>query len=129
MDAAANHVVIVGGPEAEDELLAIVLDESEEAVPLFDSVEEAEEFLDSIGEFGEDWRAREVSAQELIALLEYQGEEVEYVALSPPPENLEGGMEVNVIYREILTDLLRRQLEAAIPPKESRGFWRGLFGR
>ena len=31
MDAAANHVVIVGGPEAEDELLAIVLDESEEA--------------------------------------------------------------------------------------------------
>ena len=83
MDAAANHVVIVGGPEAEDELLAIVLDESEEAVPLFDSVEEAEEFLDSIGEFGEDWRAREVSAQELIALLEYQGEEVEYVALSP----------------------------------------------
>src|SRR5215207_6159110 len=51
------------------------------------------------------------------------------VALSPPPENLEGGMEVNVIYREIFTDLLRRQLEAAIPPKESRGFWRGLFGR
>ena len=65
----------------------------------------------------------------MIEILEYQGEEVEYVALSPPPENLEGGMEVNVIYREILTDLLRRQLEAAIPPKESRGFWRGLFGR
>ena len=64
----------------------------------------------------------------MIELLEYQGEEVEYVALSSPPDNLEGGMEVNVIYREILTDLLRRQV-AAIRPKESRGFWRDLFGR
>ena len=127
MDAAANHVVIVGGPEAEDELLAIVLDGSEEAVPLFDSVEEAEEFLDSIGEFGEDWRAREVSAQALIELLEYQGEEVEYVALSPPPEKMEGGMEVQLLYREILIDLLRRQ--TATEPPEDRGFWRRLFGR
>ena len=128
MDAAANHVVIVGGPEAEDELLAIVLDESEEAVPLFDSVEEAEEFLDSIGEFGEDWRAREVSAQELIELLEYQGEEVEYVALSPPPEKMEGGMDVQLLYREILIDLLRRQTPTE-PPLEDKGFWRRLFGR
>ena len=123
-------MVIVGGPEAEDELLAIVLDESEEAVPLFDSVEEAEEFLDSIGEFGEDWRAREVSAQELIALLEYQGEEVEYLALSPPPERLEGGMEVQLLYREILVDLLRRQTETPPPepPSERKGLWRRLFG-
>ena len=128
MDAAANHVDIVGGPEAEDELLAIVLDESEEAVPLFDSVEEAEEFLDSIGEFAEDWRAREVSAQELIALLEYQGEEVEYVALSPPPEKMEGGMDVQLLYREILIDLLRRQTPTE-PPLEDKGFWRRLFGR
>jgi hypothetical protein len=128
VDAAANHVVIVGGPETEDELLAIVLDRSEEAVPLFDSVEEAEEFLDSIGEFGEDWRAREVSAQELIELLEYQGEEVEYVALSPPPEKMEGGMEVQLLYREILIDLLRRQTPPE-PPPEARGFWRRLFGR
>jgi hypothetical protein len=107
--------------------LSMVLDDGK-AIPLFDSVEEAETFLASTGEFGKDWRAREVRAIELIEILEYQGEEVEYVALSPPPENLEGGMEVNVIYREILTDLLRRQLEAT-PPKESRGFWRGLFGR
>jgi len=128
VDAAANHVVIVGGPEAEDELLAIVLDESEEAVPLFDSVEEAEEFLDSIGEFGEDWRAREVSAQELIELLEYQGEEVEYVALSPPPEKMEGGMDVQLLYREILIVLLRRQTPTE-PPLEVKGFWRRLFGR
>jgi hypothetical protein len=133
VDAGAKHVVIVGGPEAEDELLAIVLDESEEAVPLFDSVEEAEGFLASIGEFGEDWRAREVSAQELIELLEYQGEEVEYVALSPPPEKLEGGMQVQLLYREILTDLLRRQTaaepQAPEDPSERKGLWRRLFGR
>jgi hypothetical protein len=130
VDPNANHVVIVGGPEAEDELLAIVLDESDEAIPLFDSVEEAEEFLDSIGEYGEDWRPREVSAEEMISLLEYQGEEVEYVALSPPPERLEGGMQVQLLYREILIDLLRRQTEAPTlePPSERRGLWRRLFG-
>lgn len=118
-------MIIVGGPEAEDELLAIMLEESEEAVPLFDSVEEAEAFLDSIGEYGEDWRAREVSAQELIEILEYQGDEVEFVALSPPPEKLEGGMEVQLLYREILVDLLRRQTAA---PSERKGLWRRLFG-
>ena len=125
MDPRARHVVVVGGPEAHDELLAIVLDGGE-AIPLFDSVEEAEAFLSSTGGFGEDWRAREVSARELIELLEYQGEEVEYVALSPPPENLEGGMEVQVIYREILADLLKRQT-AAKPTSERKGFWQRLF--
>ena len=130
MDHKATHVVIVGGPEVEDELLAIVLDGSDEAIPLFDSVEEAEEFLDSIGEYGEDWRPREVSAEELISLLEYQGEEVEYLALSPPPERLEGGMEVQLLYREILGDLLRRQTEAPTPnpPPERKSLWRRLFG-
>jgi hypothetical protein len=128
VDASATHVVIVGGPEAEVELLAIVLDRFEQAIPLFDSVEEAEEFLASTGDFGEDWWAREVSARELIELLEYQGEEVEYVALSPPPENLEGGMEVQVVYREILIDLLKRQT-AADSLSEGKGFWRRLFGR
>jgi hypothetical protein len=127
MDASANHVVIVGGPEETDELLAIVLDDGE-AIPLFDSVEEAETFLTSTGDLGKDWRTMAVTARKLIELLEYQGDEVEYVALSPPPENLEGGMEVNVIYREILTDLLERQI-AVNPPKEERGFWRRLFGR
>jgi hypothetical protein len=127
MDPGSSHVVIVGGPEVEDELLAIVLDDGD-AIPLFDSIEEAEEFLASTGDFGEDWRAREVSARELIELLEYQGEEVEYVALSPPPERLEGGMEVQVIYREILIDLLKRQMTPE-PPSESKGFWRRLFGR
>jgi hypothetical protein len=127
MYPGASHVVIVGGPEVRDELLAIVLDDGE-AIPLFDSMEEAEEFLASTGEFSEGWRALEVSARELIELLEYQGEEVEYVALSPPPENLEGGMEVQVIYREILTDLLKRQTTADTS-SEGKGFWRRLFGR
>jgi hypothetical protein len=126
MDASANHVVIVGGPEAEDELLIIVLDE-DKAVPLFDSIEEAQEFLASLGEFGEDWYARQVSARELIEVLDYQDEEVEYVALSPPPENLEGGMEVQLLYREILTDLLKRQTKPE-PRSESKGLWRRIFG-
>jgi hypothetical protein len=127
MDVKATHVVIVGGPETTDELLAIVLDDGE-AIPLFDSVEEAETFLTSTGDFGKDWHAKQVSTRELIKLLEYQGDEVEYVALSPPPENLEGGMEVQVVYREILTDLLKRQT-AAQPPEQKRSFWRRLFGR
>ena len=127
MDASASHVVIVGGPETTDELLAIVLDDGE-AIPLFDSLEEAETFLASTGDFGKDWRAREVSARELVELLEYQGDEVEYVALSPPPERLEGGMEVNVIQREILAGLLERQMVTE-PPEQSQSFWRRLFGR
>ena len=127
MDASASHVVIVGGPETTDELLAIVLDDGE-AMPLFDSLEEAETFLASTGDFGKDWRAREVSARELVELLEYQGDEVEYVALSPPPERLEGGMEVNVIQREILAGLLERQMGTE-PPEQSQSFWRRLFGR
>lgn len=127
MDAYAAHVVIVGGPEVTEELLAIVLDD-DRAIPLFDSVSEAEDFLASTGAFGTDWRAREVSARELVEILEYQGEEVEYVALSPPPERLEGGMEVNVIPREVLTELLRRRTEVE-PPSEGKGLWRRLFGR
>ncbi len=127
MDASAKHVVIVGGQEATDELLAIVLDDGE-AIPLFDSVEEAETFLASTGDFGKDWRAREVTAPELIELLEYQGDEVEYVALSPPPENLEGGMELNVVPRGVLVELLNRQT-AAEPPPERHSFWRRLFNR
>ena len=127
MDTSATHVVIIGGPETTDELLAIVFDDGE-AIPLFDSVEEAETFLTSIGGYGKNWRAQEVSARRLVELLEYQGDEVEYVALSPPPERLTGGMEVQVIYREILTDLLKRQTAKEEPPSERKGFWRRIFG-
>ena len=37
-------------------------------------------------------------------------------------------MEVQLLYREILIDLLRRQ-SAPEPRLEQRGFWRRLFGR
>ena len=37
-------------------------------------------------------------------------------------------MEVQLLYREILIDLLRRQ-SAPEPHPEQRGFWRRLFGR
>ncbi|HZY65207.1 MAG: hypothetical protein M3N10_05420 [Actinomycetota bacterium] len=128
MDVSANHVVIAGGPEAEEELLAIVLDDGD-AVPIFDSVEEAEEFLVSTGDFGADWHALEVSAGGLIQLLEYQGDEVEYVALSPPPERLEGGMEVQVVPLGAMISLLERQTEVSDHPPEEKGFWRRLFRR
>ncbi|CAN5876037.1 hypothetical protein BH23ACT11_BH23ACT11_29750 [soil metagenome] len=126
MDVSANHVVIVGGPEEEAELLAIVLDDGE-AIPLFDSIEEADEFLSATGDFGENWLARRVTDRDLLDLLEYQDEEVEHVALSPPPERLEGGMEVQVIPREAFITLLERQLEAE-PARKSKGFWKRLLG-
>lgn len=133
MEALTNHVVIVGGPEPEAELLAIVLDDGE-AIPLFESFEEAEEFLAATGDLAGDWQAREVSARELVGLLEFQGEEVVYVALSPPPERWEGGMEVQVIPREAMTGLLERQADIAEQltnehSPERRGFWRRLLGR
>lgn len=130
MDFHSTHVVIVGGPEDEEELLAIVLDDGD-AIPLFDSVEEAREFLVSIGDFGDDWVPIEISARELISLLDFQGDEVEHVALSPPPERLTGGMEVNLIPRSALMILLERQasVSEAEEPRESPGLWRRLFGR
>ena len=127
MDTSTKHVVIIGGPEETEELLAIVLDDGE-AIPLFESLAEAKAFLDSTGDFGADWQAREVPAKELIALLEYQGEEVEYVALSPPPERSEGGMQVEVIPREALISLLARQIPAE-STGQNRSLWRRLFGR
>ncbi|QYJ16555.1 hypothetical protein Rxycam_02388 [Rubrobacter xylanophilus DSM 9941] len=115
-------MVIVGGPEPEDELLAIVLDDGE-AIPVFSSEEEAREFLESTGDFGREWRPLEVSSAALAALLEHQGEEVRYVVLSPPPENWEGGMEVRVVEREMLVNLLRQQAETAT--RRSTGERRG----
>jgi len=126
LTSPAGQVVIVGGPEQEDELLAIVVDDGE-AIPLFDSPEEAQDFLDATTDLGEHWRPVEVSAETLVELLEHQGEEVEYVAISPPPERLEGGMEVQVLYREILTDLLKRQ-SAPEEPEPKKGFFKRIFG-
>lgn len=123
----AGQVVIVGGPEEEDELLAISVDEGA-AIPLFDSTEEAQYFLTSTGDLGSHWRPVEVSSDTLIEILEYQGEDVEYVAISPPPERLEGGMEMQVLYREILIDLLKRQSAPEPEPEPKKGLFKRIFG-
>ncbi len=130
MDDPISHVVILGGPEPNPELLAIVLDDGE-AVPLFDSTEEAGEFLEATGDFGRDWHAIEVSAEELILLLAHQEDEVRHIAISPPPEDWSGGMEIQVLDIETFTALLERQTEVADDPEEKpkRGLWRRLFGR
>jgi hypothetical protein len=125
-----SHVVILGGPEAEPELLAIVLDDGE-AIPLFDSKEEADEFLEATGDFGREWFAIEVSASELATLLSHQTGGVRHIAISPPPEDWGGGMEIQVLDIETFAALLERQSEIAGEPEEKsrRGFWRRLFGR
>lgn len=132
MDDSISHVVIMGGPEPEPELLAIALDDGH-AIPLFDSPEEAEEFLEATGDFGRGWFAIGVSAAELLPLLAHQTEEVRHIAISPPPEDWSGGMEVQVLDIETFTALLERQTEVSKPEepeeKPKRGFWRRLFGR
>ncbi len=132
MDAFSNHVVIMGGPEPEPELLAIVLDDGQ-AIPLFDSTDEAEEFIEATGDFGRDWHAIEVSAEALIPLLAHQADKVRHIAISPPPEDWSGGMEVQVLERETFTALLERQAEVSRPGepegKPRRGFLRRIFGR
>lgn len=125
--APAGQVVIVGGPEEEDELLAIVVDDGD-AIPIFDSTEEAQYFIQSTVDLEKHWRPVEVSAELLVELLEHQGEEVEYVAISPPPERLEGGMEVQVLYREILIDLLKRQSAPEPETESKKGFFKRIFG-
>ena len=64
------------------------------ALPLFDSAAKAQAFLDSTN-FGPDWKPVEVSGAGLVAVLESVKEEVEYVALNPPPAR-EGGMKVEM---------------------------------
>lgn len=128
--AFSSHVVILGGPEPEPELLAIVFEDGE-AIPLFDSTEEADEFLEATGDFGRDWYAIEVSAGELSTLLSHQTGEVRHIAISPPPEDWGGGMEIQVLDLESFTALLERQMEVLEEPgePEKRGFFRRLFGR
>ncbi|MBA2376429.1 MAG: hypothetical protein M3494_11685 [Actinomycetota bacterium] len=130
MTESISYVVILGGPEPEPELLAIVFDDGQ-AIPLFDSTEEAEEFLESTGDFGREWYAIEMSAGDLASLLAHQSEEVRHIAISPPPEDMAGGMEIQVLDIETFTVLLERQAEVAEEPEEKpkRGFLRRLFGR
>ena len=65
------------------------------ALPLFDSAAKAQAFLDSTN-FGPNWKPVEVSGAGLVAILESVREEIEYVALNPPPARAEGGMRVEM---------------------------------
>ncbi len=97
-----------------------------EAIPLFSAVGKAERFLTFRG-LRQGLASTRGPVRELVEFLEYRGDEVEYVALRPSPENLEGGMQVQVIHREILSNLLKHQTTAT-PPKEDRGsFCQRLF--
>ncbi len=64
------------------------------ALPLFDSAEKAQAFLDSTN-FGPDWKPVEISGAGLVAVLESCRDQVEYVALNPPPASA-GGMKVEM---------------------------------
>jgi len=64
------------------------------ALPLFDSNEKAQSFLEA-ADFGPDWKPVEVSGAGLLTVLESCRGIVEYVALDPPPAT-EGGMKVEM---------------------------------
>ena len=74
------------------------------AVPLFDSAAKAEAFLISTN-VGLNLEPVEVSSAGLIRALESVGDEVEYVALNPPPAR-EGGMRVRIGSLRELVDAL-----------------------
>ena len=84
--------------------LAILVDERG-AVPLFDSAAKAETFLASTN-LGPNLEPVEVSSAGLIRVLESVGDEVEYVALNPPPAG-EGGMRVQMGSLRELVDALQ----------------------
>ncbi len=83
--------------------LAVMVDDFA-AVPLFDSSARAEAFLTSAN-FGASLEPVEVSSAGLIRALESVGDEVEYVALNPPPAR-EGGMRVRMGSLSELVDAL-----------------------
>ena len=73
--------------------LAVLVDERA-AVPLFDSEAKARNFIASTG-FGHGLEPVEVSIAGLIRALASVGDDVEYVALNPPPAG-EGSMRVRM---------------------------------
>ena len=83
--------------------LAILVDDRG-AVPLFDSAMKAEAFLAST-DLDPNLEPVEVSSAGLIRALTSIGDEVEYVALNPPPVK-EGGMKVRMGSLRELVDAL-----------------------
>jgi hypothetical protein len=92
-----------GGDAASLPLAVMVSDRS--AVPLFDSKEKANAFLGSTG-LDEEFTPVEVPASGLISTLEAVRDEVEYVAINPPPES-EDRMKVRMGSLPELVEALR----------------------
>ena len=79
------------------------------ALPLFDSAEKAQVFVDS-SDFGADWKPVEISGAGLLSVLETCRGTVEYVAINPPPAS-EGGMKVEMGGLEELIEALQTSPE------------------
>jgi cellulose biosynthesis protein BcsQ len=79
------------------------------AVPLFDSEEKASEFVAST-DFGAGLEPVEVSGAGLVRALESVGDEVDYVAIDPPPSS-EGPMRVRMGGLKELVEALQQSQE------------------
>lgn len=88
--------------------LMIAVDERA-TLPLFDSAEKAQRFLDS-SDFGVGWKPVEVSGAGLLTVLETCRGEAGYVAINPPPAS-EGGMRVEMGGLEELIEALHTSPE------------------
>ena len=91
------------------------------ALPLFDSAEKAQAFVDST-DFGPGFKPVEVSGAGLITVLETCRGQVEYVALNPPPAREGGRMKVEMGGLEEL-------IEAFQANREDDLFGLGGFGQ
>ena len=92
-----------------DALPLTVLVDDRGAVPLFDSEDKAEAFLAST-DFGKDFEPVEVSGAGLARALESVEDEVEYIAINPPPAG-EVPMRVRMGGLRELIDALRQSQE------------------
>ena len=91
------------------------------ALPLFDSAEKAQGFVDST-DFGPNWKPIEISGAGLLAVLETCRCQVEYVALNPPPAEEGGGM-------KLVMGSLEELIEAFQASREDDLFGLGGFGQ
>jgi len=80
------------------------------ALPLFDSAEKAQDFVDST-DFVPGFKPVEVSGAGLLTVLETCRGQIEYVALNPPPAREGGGMNVEMGSLEELVKAFRASRE------------------
>lgn len=98
------YILLFEGGDSEGLPLAVSIGERG-AVPLFDSREKAGVFTGSAG-FGDEFFPVEVSTSGLVSTLEAVKEQIEYVAINPPPKS-ESGMKVRMGGLEELIKALR----------------------